>query len=104
MKITKQLLIKIKDKIDLKSYSEKIHFPIKNISRLKDKLNLPSVNLDPAKVRVVLEDKVDNKLCNQLVGLLITCDEGKYSPNINGKREKITDEVIELLSILDKEL
>ena len=73
-------------------------------SYLKDKLNLPSVNLDPAKVRAVLKDKVDNKLCNQLVGLLITCDEGKYSPNVNGKRENITDEVIELLSILDKEL
>ena len=67
-------------------------------------MNLPSVNLDPSKVRVVLKNKVDNKLCNQLVGLLIICDEGKYSPNVNGKREHITDEVIELLYILDKEL
>ena len=73
-------------------------------SYLKDKLNLPSVNLDPSKVRVVLKNRVDNKLCNQLVGLLIICDEGKYSPSVKEKKEDITDEVTELLSILDKEL
>ena len=71
---------------------------------LKDRLSLPSENLDPAKVKSILSNKIDNNLCEELVDILSICDEGKYSPIAIDKKDTIIDEMAILLKRIEKEI
>ena len=71
---------------------------------LKDKLILPSKNLDSSIVRNILFDKINEDLCNELVDLLIICDQGIYSPQAINKKETILNEMAVLLKRIEKEI
>ena len=71
---------------------------------LKDRLSLPSENLDPAKVKVILSNKIDKNLCEKLINILLICDQGKYSPIAIDKKDTIIDEMAVLLKRIEKEI
>ena len=71
---------------------------------LKDRLALRSDNLDPAKVKSILIDKIDNGLFDELIDILTICDQGKYSPSALDKKDTIIDEMEVLLNRIDKAL
>ena len=71
---------------------------------LKDRLSLPSENLDPAKVKSILSYKIDKKLCEELIDILSLCDKGKYSPIAIDKKDTIIDEMAVLLKRIEKEI
>lgn len=71
---------------------------------LKDRLSLPSENLDPAKVNSILSNKIDKNLCEDLVDILSVCDQGKYSPIAIDKKDTIIDEMAILLKRIEKEI
>jgi hypothetical protein len=47
---------------------------------LKDKLILPSHNLDPASVETCLNNRLDPESLETILTLLKACDAGKYAP------------------------
>ena len=69
MKKSKELLSKIKDKFDLKSYSERIHLPIKNLSHFKNKFDLKtySASINPTIWVEKLQDKLEKMHHHQFV-------------------------------------
>ena len=71
---------------------------------LKDKLLLPSKNLDPNLVKSILIDKVNKDLCKELVDLLIVCDQGRYSPQVVNKKDTVLYEMRVLLKKIDREI
>jgi len=71
---------------------------------LKDRLALRSDNLDPAKVKSILIDKIDNGLFDELIDILTICDQGKYSPSALDKKDTIIDEMAVLLNRIEKAL
>ena len=71
---------------------------------LKDRLALRSDNLDTAKVKSILIDKIDNGLFDELIDILTICDQGKYSPSALDKKDTIIDEMAVLLNRIEKAL
>ena len=71
---------------------------------LKDKLLLPSKNLDPILVKSILIDKVNKDICKELVDLLIVCDQGRYSPQAVNKKDTVINEMKVLLKKIDREM
>ena len=71
---------------------------------LKEKLNLSSKNLDPATVGNILKDRLDSKLYNQMIDLLVICDAGRYAPDAIDKENKVLIEMKHILKLIDIEL
>ena len=72
-------------------------------SYLKDKFTLAS-NLDPAKVKLILNDKLEKKIIDQIIKTLTICDAGKYSPDAIEKQDTIKKDMIEIIKKVDKRL
>ena len=91
----------------MKNYDENNAFQAASHScyiYLKDKLNLPSKNLDPAVVKQILDNKLEKVIYNKLNDLLLICDEGKYSPDSKEKEKNIIKEMEQVLKQIDKNL
>ena len=92
-------------KLNNDSYVDPFELASKTLYQyLKDKLILPSKNLDSSIVKNILFDKINEDLCNELVDLLIICDQGIYSPQAINKKETILNEMAVLLKRIEKEI
>ena len=93
----KKAIISIK-----KSKNEKISIDSKIIYLyLKEKFHLPNSNLDPASVRSLLINKIDDHQLYDLIQLIKLCDSFSYgqAPNEN---ENIYRKSIELLKEINR--
>ena len=92
-------------KLNNDSYVDPFELASKTLYQyLKDKLVLPSKNLDSSIVRNILYNKINKDLCNELVNLLTICDQGIYSPQAVNKKETILNEMTVLLKRIEKEI
>ena len=71
---------------------------------LKDKFTLPGDNLDPAEVRLILNDKLDKEIIDHIIEILMICDAGKYSPNAIEKQNTIKEDMLNMIKQVDKKL
>ena len=71
---------------------------------LKNKFSLNTENLDTLRVREILNDKIDEELCNEVIKVLTICDQGKYSPEAIGKEDGIIKEMRILLKQIDRNI
>ena len=67
-------------------------------------LNGEKENLDTIKVREILNDKIDEELCNEVIKVLTICDQGKYSPEAIGKEDGIIKKMRILLKQIDRNI
>ena len=70
---------------------------------LKIKFVLPSYNLDPFEVQKILDGKISNSLINEIIELLQKCDAGKFSKEHTFDKNKILNNMKDILIRLDKE-
>ena len=71
---------------------------------LKNKFSLNTENLDTTRVREILNDKIDEELCNEVIKVLTICDQGKYSPESIDKEDGIIKEMRILLKQIDRNI
>ncbi len=71
---------------------------------LKNKFSLNTENLDTIRVREILNDKIDEELCNEVIKVLTICDQAKYSPEAIGKEDGIIKEMRILLKQIDRNI
>ena len=71
---------------------------------LKDKFTLPGDNLDPAEVRLILNDKLDKEIIDYIIETLMICDAGKYSPDAIEKQNTIKEDMLNMIKQVDKKL
>ena len=71
---------------------------------LKNKFSLNTENLDTARVREILNDKIDEELYNEVLKVLTICDQGKYSPESIDKEDGIIKEMRILLKQIDRNI
>ena len=71
---------------------------------LKNKFSLNTENLDTLRVREILNDKIDEELCNEVIKVLTICDQGKYSPEAIDKEDGIIKEMRILLKQIDRNI
>ena len=71
---------------------------------LKNKFSLNTENLDPVRVREILNDKIDKELCNEIIKVLTICDQGRYSPQAIDREDGIIKEMKTLLKQIDRNI
>ena len=97
-------------KLGMKTLNNNFHNnPFESASRslyvyLKNKFSLNTENLDTLRVREILNDKIDQELCNEVIKVLTICDQGKYSPEAIGKEDEIIKEMRILLKQIDRNI
>jgi len=69
---------------------------------LKDKLSLPSHNLDPSSVETCLNKRVSNESLNNILTLLKSCDAGKYAPGGLEREATILSEMASIMKHADR--
>ncbi len=73
-------------------------------SYLKNKLLLPTQNLDPARVEVLMEPHLSEDKMKELTGLLKDCDAGRFAPEGLEREPKILADTTALLKEMDRQL
>ena len=97
-------------KLGMKTLNNNVHNnPFESASKslyvyLKNKFSLNTENLDTIRVREILNDKIDEELCNEVIKVLTICDQGKYSPEAIGKEDGIIKEMRILLKQIDRNI
>ncbi|GIR88940.1 MAG: hypothetical protein CM15mP87_04320 [Candidatus Neomarinimicrobiota bacterium] len=97
-------------KLGMKTLNNNFHNnPFESASKslyvyLKNKFSLNTENLDTLRVREILNDKIDEELCNEVIKVLTICDQGKYSPEAIGKEDGIIKEMRILLKQIDRNI
>ena len=71
---------------------------------LKDKLNLPSSNLDPSEVQKILVKRISKTTLNEIVKILKECDAGRFSHENKLDKTLILRNMRNILIQLDQEL
>ena len=71
---------------------------------LKDKINLPSNNLDSIAVKNLLSEKVDKTFLEQLMAHLKVCDSSNYGGQKNNDEAVMHKKTIEILEELDRQI
>ena len=97
-------------KLGMKTLNSNVHNnPFESASKslykyLKNKFSLNTENLDTTRVREILNDKIDEELCNEVIKVLTICDQGKYSPESIDKEDGIIKEMRILLKQIDRNI
>ena len=71
---------------------------------LKNKLLLPSHNLDPASAEDILSSRVSQESLDTVLELLKACDAGRYAPGGIERESTILSEMEKSLKNIDGEL
>ena len=71
---------------------------------LKDKIQLPSDNLDPIVVKNILKKRVDQTLFNEVIDHLKVCDSSYYGGQEENYQADIQKKTIEILENLEKQI
>ena len=72
-------------------------------SYFKNRLSLPSKNLDPKELQTILTPFLEQNKINEITEILKICDAGRYSPQGDQKEHDILHEVVKVLAKIDKE-
>ncbi|MBJ12897.1 MAG: hypothetical protein CMG62_07480 [Candidatus Marinimicrobia bacterium] len=72
-------------------------------SYFKNRLSLPSKNLDPKELQTILTPFLEQNKINEITEILKICDAGRYSPQGDQKEHDILHEVGKVLAKIDKE-
>ncbi len=73
-------------------------------SYFKNKLSLPSKNLDPATLENILDSYLEDSQIKKIKEIIRICDAGRYSFESNEKRKTILKDVNDILVSIDKDL
>ena len=73
-------------------------------SHFKNKLSLPSKNLDPATLENILDSYLEDSQIKKIKEIIRICDAGRYSFESNEKRKTILKDVNDILVSIDKDL
>jgi hypothetical protein len=71
---------------------------------LKNKFSLNTDILDTARVREILNDKIDKEICNEIIKFLTICDQGRYSHEAINKEDSIIEAMGILLKGIDRDI
>ena len=56
------------------------------------------------KVKLILNDKLEKKIIDQIIKTLTICDAGKYSPDAIERQDTIKKDMVDLIKQVDKQL
>ena len=71
---------------------------------LKYKLNLASKNLDQDQIKLLLEEKIESSLIDDLIEIIVKCDEVKFSDRLQTDDSFILKKTILIIEKLDSKL
>jgi hypothetical protein len=96
-------------KSGLKELKKKGNDPFETASKayyiyLKNKLGLPTHNLDPASVETHIGDRIHPESLNSILTLLKACDAGKYAPGGLEREASILSEMANAIKQTDRDL
>jgi hypothetical protein len=71
---------------------------------MKNKLTLPTHNLDPASVESHLNNRISKDSMVNVLDLLKACDAGKYAPGGVEREANILNEMASIIKQIDREI